>query len=88
MHRVDLHIIRTARGWFVQNVRGEPLGALRNPGAALELAQHKAQEWQRRGLDARVILHKPGRPPDVFDFPAEGRPVARVESYALGWCGL
>lgn len=88
MHRVDLHILRTARGWFLQNARGESVGVARDPEAALELGQCKAQEWQRRGLDARVILHKPGRPPEMFDFPAEQAPVAQVESYALSRCGL
>jgi hypothetical protein len=88
MHRVDLHIVRNARGWFLQNARGDQLSVWRDSDRALDAGHRKAQAWQRRGLNARVILHRPGKPPQVFDFPAEVAPDTRIESYALGWCGL
>jgi len=89
MHRVDLHIVRTARGWQLQNARGNLLSVWHDPAAALDAGQRKAEEWQRRGLDARVVLHAPGKAPQTFDFLAENAvPAPCIESYALSRCGL
>lgn len=89
MHRVDIHIIRTARGWHLQSARGTILKVFHDPAAAVEAGQIRMKEWQRRGLDGRLIVHRPGKTPEMQDFPADPIPnYPPFESYALSRCHL
>ena len=89
MRRVDMHIIRTARGWHLQSARGTLVKVFHDPVAAVEAGQVRMKEWQRRGLDARLVIHRPGKPPEVQDFPADPMPShPPIQSYALSRCCL
>ena len=85
MLRVDLHIVRATRGWRLQNSNERNLAAFRSVEAALEHGEAKARQLRVRGLNVRVTVHKPGRAPKVYDFPALSAP---MESYALTRCRL
>jgi hypothetical protein len=85
MLRVDLHIVRTARESRLQNADARTLAAFRSVEAALQHGEATARQFQTRGLNARVTVHPPGKPPTVLDFPAQ---VASAKSYALIWCSL
>ena len=85
MLRVDLHIVRTARGWLLQNADAATLRIFRNAEAALENGTARARQLQGRGLNVRLTLHPPGRKATVRDFPAQRE---TVESYALARCNL
>ena len=85
MATVGLHIIRAARGWRLQNVDAKTLATFRSAEAALENAQARARHLQVRGLNVRVMIHHPGKAPDVIEYAGQ---VAAVESYALSRCCL
>jgi hypothetical protein len=85
MLRVDLHIVRTARGWLVQNAEAKTLQTFRDADAAIQNGEARARQLQARGLNVRLTIHYPGKKPQSQDFPAS---TERVESYALARCGL
>jgi len=85
MLRVDLHIVRTARGWLMQNAEARILRTFGSAEAAIENAEARARQLQARGLNVRLTIHPPGKRPTVQDFPAQAE---RIESYALARCGL
>jgi hypothetical protein len=70
MRRIDFHIIKTARGWHLQDAQGRSLKVCRSAADAFEIARDKANALRARGIHARITLHTPGKPPDVFDFAA------------------
>lgn len=88
--RFDLHIVRTSRGWVLQNARCTTLSVFRDADSALEASRTRAADLQRRGLNARVTLHPPGKKAKVFEFPAAATDagILPVESYALTCCRL
>lgn len=84
--RLDLHIVRTSRGWLLQNSGARTLRVFRTAEAALEYAEATARQIRIvRGLNVRLSLHPPGRATQIFDFPAR---IAPAESYALKFCRL
>lgn len=83
------HVVRTSRGWLLQNAQAHTLSVFRDADAAMEASRNRATDLQRRGLNARVSLHPPGKAPKVFDFPAATiTEAAPTESYALARCSL
>ena len=84
--RFDLHIVRTSRGWVLQNARCATLSVFHDVDSALEASRTRATDLQRRGLNARVTLHPPGKKAKVFEFPAAMDAGMSIESYALTWC--
>ena len=85
MLRVDLHIVRTARGWLLQDADATTLCRFRDLEAALEDSEARARQMQRRGLNVRLTIHVSGKKAAVQDFPA---PTEKVDSYAFARCGL
>ncbi len=77
MHRADYHIIRKARGWHLENADGATLKVFHTAEEAFEAARARALEYQRRGFDARVTLHHPGKSPGIHDFPGNSRQASR-----------
>jgi hypothetical protein len=78
MPRIDLHVVRMTRRWRLQNADAKTLAAFESVEEALENGQARARQLQARGLNARVTIHRPGKSPEVHDFPAQ-RPVALEE---------
>lgn len=68
MNRIDFHIVRTARGWHLQDAGGNSIGRFRSGADAFEVAREKARALEARGIHARVTVHNPGKTPDVFEF--------------------
>jgi hypothetical protein len=85
MLRVDLHIVRVTREWRLQNANARTLAVFRDVEAAQAHAEATARQLGTRGLAVRLMVHPPGRRPQIFDFPALRMP---AESYALSCCGL
>lgn len=85
MLRIDLHIVRTSRGWLVQNANARTLAVFRKVDDAIENGEARARQFQARRLNVRLSIHAPGRRALIRDFPAL---VEACESYALKFCRL
>jgi hypothetical protein len=68
--RLDFHIVRELRRWQIQTAQGMNLAAFDDAEAALKAACAHARQLEEKGLSARVLLHMPGKAPEVFDYPS------------------
>jgi hypothetical protein len=85
MVRIDLHIVRSGRGWRVQNAEARTLAVFRTIDAAVEHGETRARQLRFRGLHVRMTVHHAGKASRTIEFS----PIAaQGTSYALTRCHL
>jgi hypothetical protein len=74
MHSYDLHVLRDVNRWSVQDVDEREHFSDLDYGRTVAWARAHAQRVAERGRAARVLIHVPGRAPDIEEFvpPSQG----------------
>ena len=67
--RMDFHIVRERFHWQIQSAQGTRLAIFDDSEKALAVARAYALQLEGKGLSTRVLLHKPGQEPEVYDYP-------------------
>lgn len=69
--RMDFHIVRERFHWQIQSAQGARLAVFDDAEKALAAARAYAFQLEGKGVSARVLMHWPGKEPEVFDYPGQ-----------------